>query len=78
MEVIQNAVEDRLIENLSYKLENTASYITERNSSTFLAVGFNEYSPTGVRVVKLLINGDGWLDPSTCKIQFDLVKIQSS
>ena len=72
MEVIQNAVEDKLIDGLSYKLDNTASYITERNSSTFWAVGSNEYSPTGVRVVKLLINGDGWLDPSTVKIQFDL------
>ena len=73
MEVIQNAVEDKLIDGLSYKLDNTASYITERNSSTFWAVGSNEYSPTGVRVVKLLVNGDGWLDPSTTKVQFDLV-----
>ena len=72
MEVLQNAIEDKLIDGLSYKLDNTASYITERNSSTFWAVGSNEYSPTGVRVIKLLINGDGWLDPSTVKIQFDL------
>ena len=35
-------------------------------------MGSNEYSCQGVRVVKLLINGDGWLDPSTVKIQFDL------
>ena len=73
MEVISNAVEDKLIDGLSYKLDNTASYITERNSSTFWAVGSNEYSPNGVRVVKLLINGDVWLDPSTVKLQFDLV-----
>ena len=72
MEVLQNAIEDKLIDGLSYKLDNTASYISERNSSTFWAVGSNEYSPTGVRVIKLLINGDGWLDPSTVKIQFDL------
>ena len=73
LEVIQNAIEDKLIDGWSYKLDNTASYVTERNSSTFWAVGSNEYAPAGVRVVKLLINGDGWLDPSTVKIQFDLV-----
>ena len=69
MEVIQNAIEDKLIDGLSYKLDTTASYITDRNASTFWASGSNEYSPTGVRVIKLMINGDGWLDPSTVKVQ---------
>ena len=39
MEVISNSVEDKLIDGLSYKLEPTASYITERKSATFWAQG---------------------------------------
>ena len=77
MEVISNSIEDRLIDGLSYKLEPTASYITERKSSTYWAVGSNQYSPTGVRVIKLMINGDGWLDPGTVKVQFDLVNLDN-
>ena len=74
MEVISNSVEDKLIDGLSYKLEPSASYITERKSSTYYAMGSNIYAPNqGTKVVKLLINGDGWLDPSTVIIQFDSV-----
>ena len=73
MEVISNSVEDKLIDSLSYKLDATASYITARDSATFWASGSNQYSPTGVRVMKLTINNtDGWLDPSTVKVQFDI------
>jgi hypothetical protein len=72
MEVISNSVEDKLIDGLSYKLEPTASYITERKSATFWAQGSNEYSPQGVKVVKILLNGDNWLDPSTVKVMFNL------
>ena len=45
MEVISNAVEDKLIDGLSYKLDNTASYITERNSSTFGPLGQTNIVP---------------------------------
>ena len=73
MEIVANAVNDKLIESLSYKLDNSASYVVSRESSTYYAVGSNEYSPKGVRVIKLLINGSDWLDPSTVRVQFDLV-----
>ena len=78
MEVISNSVEDKLIDGLSYKLEPSASYITERKSSTYYAMGSNIYAPNqGTKVVKLLINGDGWLDPSTFKIQFDVRNLET-
>ena len=78
MEVISNSVEDKLIDGLSYKLEPTASYITERKSSTFWAMGSNIYAPnSGTKVIKLVINGDGWLDPSTVKVQFDLKNLNA-
>jgi hypothetical protein len=73
METVSNSIEDKLLDGLSYKLDSTASYITDRKSSTYWAVGSNIYSPSaGTKVIKLVINGEGWLDPSTVKIQFDL------
>ena len=77
MEVISNSVEDKLIDGLSYKLEPTASYITERKSATFWAQGSNQYSPNGVKVIKLLLNGDNWLDPSTVKVMFNLTNLEN-
>ena len=36
-------------------------------------MGSNIYAPnSGTKVIKLVINGEGWLDPSTVTIQFDL------
>ena len=77
MEVISNSVEDKLIDGLSYKLEPTASYITERKSATFWAQGSNQYSTNGVKVIKLLLNGDNWLDPSTVKVMFILTNLEN-
>ena len=44
MESITNGVDDFLIDSLSFKLPNSASYVTERKSSTFWSVG----SPMGI------------------------------
>ena len=78
MEVISNSIEDKLIDGLSYKLEPTASYITERKSSTFWAMGSNIYAPnSGTKVIKLVLNGDGWLDPATVKVQFDVKNLEA-
>ena len=69
METISNSIEDSLIDGLSYKLNSTASYITERRSSTFFASGGNVYAPnSGTKVIKLELKGEGWLDPSTLKL----------
>ena len=75
MESISNGVEDYLIEGLSFKLAPGSSYVTDRRKSTFWASGSNIYTTTGTRVVRFLLNGeDGtWIDPSTIRIQYDLV-----
>ena len=44
METISNSIEDGLINGLSYKLDATASYITDRKSCTFYAMEGNAYS----------------------------------
>ena len=73
MESIANSSEDVLIDSLSYKLGNSASYITDRKSVTFWPSGSNIYTPTsGSKVIKFELNSDGWLDPSTVVVNFDL------
>ena len=74
METVANASEDVLIEPLSYKLGNSASYITDRKSVTFYPSGSNIYKPTsGTKVIKFQLASEGWLDPSTVVINFTLV-----
>ena len=73
MEATAQSVEDYLIEGLSFKLKPGASYITNRRSVTFFPHGGNEYSPSGVKVIKLMLTGDQWLDPSTLRLSYDLV-----
>ena len=72
VEVIANSLEDTLIAGPSFKLANTASYITNRRSVTFHPQGSNIYSPSiGVKLIKITIASHDWLDPSTFRIMFD-------
>lgn len=74
METLTNGADDVLIDALSYKLGNSASYITDRKSVTFWPSGSNIYkTSSGTKVVKFQLNSDGWLDPSTVVINFNLV-----
>ena len=62
METVSNSIEDSLISGLSYKLDATASYITDRKSCTFYAMGGNAYSSnSGTKVMKLVSNSEGWV-----------------
>ena len=72
MESHAQSVDDHLIDSLSFKLKPGASYVTDRRSVTYFPQGGNQYSPTGVKVMKILLTGDQWLDPSTTKLQFRL------
>ena len=76
MESIANSAEDLLIQGLSFKLPPGASYVLDRKSSTFWAVGSNSYTPVGgVKLIKFQLNGDdgNWLDPASVVFQFELV-----
>ena len=75
VEVIANSLEDTLIDGLSFKLAKTASYMTSSWSVTFHPQGSNVYSPSiGVKLINITIASHDWLDPSTCRIMFDLRK----
>ena len=45
VELMANALEDTLIGGLSFKLAKTASYITNRRSSTYHPQRSNNYTP---------------------------------
>jgi len=70
METHIQATEDALIDTLSFKLPNTANFINDRRSVTFYPAGSNDYGPRGVKVIKFMLTGTDWLDPSTVRIQF--------
>ena len=72
VEGIANGVEDYLIDGLSFKLPPGATYVTDRKSVTYYTSGSNEYSTSGTKLVKIVANSDGWMDPSTLRITFDV------
>ena len=77
MESHAQSVEDNLIDSLSFKLRPGASYVTDRRSVSFFPQGGNDYQPNGVKVIKISLNGDSWLDPSTVKLFFDVTNNSS-
>ena len=67
------SAEDYLIDSVSFKLPNTASYVIDRRSVSYWTVGANEYSSeTGSKVARINLTGDGWLDPSTVRLLYTL------
>ena len=72
VESIASGIDDVLVDALSFKLQPGATYINERKSCTFYASGSNEYTPSGTKLIKLVCASDGWLDPLTLRVQFDV------
>ena len=78
MESHAQATEDYLIDGLSFKLAPGASYVTNRRSVTFYPQGGSSYTPTGVKVIRIGLTGEGWLDPSTLRVMFDLNNVTTN
>ena len=73
VEAHANSTDDYLIDGLSFKLAQGASYVTNRRSVSFFPSGSDTYAPTsGTKVIKIRLNGTDWLDPSTVKVMFTL------
>ena len=71
MEAHAQSVEDNLVSGLSFKLAPGASYVTDRKSVTYWPSGSSEYKVSGgVKVAKINLTGDAWLDPGTVKVMF--------
>ena len=73
METHIQSVEDSLIDSLSFRLPNSANFINDRRSVTFFPAGGDSFSPRGVKVIKFMIAGTEWLDPTTVRVQFRLI-----
>ena len=78
VEAAANASQDYLIDGLSFKMKEGAIYVNDRKSVTYHPQGSNVYTPDGTRLIKLLITGDNWLDPSTFRVMFDLVNTDAT
>ena len=79
MESYAQSTQDYLIDGLSYKMPNGASYVSNRRSISFYSSGSDTYShSSGVKVIKLKMNGTDWLDGSTVKVQFDITNNHGS
>ncbi len=73
VEAITSGAEDQLLDSLSFKTPHSAIYITDRKSVSFHPSGSNVYSSAGgTKLIKIVLTGDNWLDPSTFRIMFDL------
>ena len=73
MENFASSAEDMLIDGLSFKLSPGSSYITDRKNVSFFPSGSNVYTTAGgTKVLRILLNGDDWLDPSTLRVFFDV------
>ena len=74
VEVKANSLDDVLVSGLQYNLGGAASYVDRRESCSFFPLGSNIYSAAnGNKVLRIAINSDGFLDPSTVRFNFTLV-----
>ena len=67
---VAEALPQTLIEPLNYKLSGSAAYVETKSSVSFFPSSGNEFSPTGVRVIRLPLTGDGWLVPESSYLTF--------
>ena len=73
VEAIANGIEDKLIDGLSFKMNPGASYVIDRRSVTFHPQGSNIYKTReGTKLIRILLTGDNWMDPSTLRVLFQL------
>ena len=73
VEAIANGIEDKLVDGLSFKLNPGASYVVDRRSVTYHPQGSNIYKPNaGAKLIRIVLTGDNWLDPSTFRVMFDV------
>ena len=66
--------EEQLLKSLQFGLGDkpSSNYITSRRLTQFYPSGASTFTSNGVRVVRITVSGEGWLDPSTILLQFQL------
>lgn len=72
MDLVISGTNDSLIDQLSFKLPETASYAQERRLVSAFPSGASQFSPDGVRVARFVLTGENWLDPATLRCAFKI------
>ena len=79
VDTVANSAEDYLIDSLKFKIEPGASYVTNRQTVSYVAAGGNMYtSNSGANVTRINITGDAWMDPSTVRSSYALANTDST
>lgn len=64
--------DETLLSSLDFSLGPSANYVTNRRSTTWYPSGASTFSSNGVRVARIVLSGEGWLDPSTIRISMKM------
>ena len=81
LEAVTSAVEDVLLDDLSFTLKPGASYLLSKTQTRFHPAGSDTYSSSsGTKVIRINLTADAtsWMNPASCRLQFDLVNLNSS
>jgi hypothetical protein len=72
--------EEQLLKSLQFGLGDkpSSNYITSRRLTQFYPSGASTFTSNGVRVVRITVSGEGWLDPSTILLQFQLQNLDGA
>ena len=74
MDSVTTQSEDALINSLSFNLPSIGGYVTERRTCTNHTNRSNSGSASsGTTVLKFRLSSDGWLDPNTFRVMFNVV-----
>ena len=65
MDLVISGGEDSLLSSLSFDLPPSSSYVTSKRYVSYYPNGASTYSPSGVRVMRFNVVGEGWLDPDS-------------
>ena len=73
MESIVASVPQSLPESLDFNLGTSAEMVTQRVQTSFQPSGGSQYDPVGgTKTVRFHISDEGWLDPASVRLQFDI------
>lgn len=68
MDLVVSSTESSLISQLEFKLPPNSQFALERRLVSSHPSGASQFSPDGVRVMRFVITGEDWLDPSTLRL----------
>lgn len=73
MEYQLAAAEEATIQALDFRIGQTSKHVQNRRSVAFYPTGAGVFSNRGVRVIRVsLTSENGWVDPSTLRLQFSV------